>query len=73
MKGENKMQNFEYKVVDIDEIGMQEELYINMLGSQGWELININNEPAPSYPVLFVKLYFKRQAIEKISEPIAYI
>ena len=44
-----------------------------MLGSQGWELININNEPAPSYPVLFVKLYFKRQAIEKISEPIAYI
>ena len=39
MKGENKMKNFEYKVVDIDEIGMQEELYINMLGSQGWEYI----------------------------------
>mgnify|MGYP001426290087 CR=1 FL=1 len=63
----------QYKVIDIDEVGMNEEMYINMLGSQGWELVNINNEPADRFPLLFVKLYFKRPLKEQISEPITYI
>ena len=53
----------EYKVVDIDEIGMNEEMYINLLGNQGWELININNSPGHYHPVNYVKLYFKREFV----------
>jgi hypothetical protein len=69
---EKIMKNYEYKVIDIDEVGTKEEMYINLLGSQGWELININNEPAHRLPLIYVKLYFKRTVNEKMSEPIRY-
>lgn len=66
------MTKYEYKIIDIDEIGTREEIYINLLGSQGWELININNEPAHHFPLLYVKLYFKRIVDNKVNEPIRY-
>lgn len=69
---EKIMSNYEYKIIDIDEIGMKEEMYINLLGAQGWELISINNEPAHSLPLLFIKLYFKRPIVEKFNESIRY-
>lgn len=72
MKGGNQMKH-EYKVVDLDEIGMNEEMYINLLGNQGWELININNEPGHYHPVKYVKLYFKRPLNEYKNEVISYV
>ena len=72
LEGENKMKH-EYKVVDIDELGMNEEMYINLLGNQGWELININNEPGHYHPVKYVKLYFKRPLKEYKNEVISYM
>ena len=57
------MKKFEYKVVDIDTVKMSEEEFINKMGSEGWELIQIHNEPLDKSPLILVKLYFKREII----------
>jgi hypothetical protein len=55
------MKNFEYKVFDIDTVKQPEEEFINKMGSEGWELIQIFNEPVDKSPLILVKLYFKRE------------
>jgi len=58
-KGKN-MKKYEYKIIDIDEVGMPENEYVNLLGMQGWELMQVFNEPHHYCPVTFVKFYFRR-------------
>jgi hypothetical protein len=55
------MKKFEYKVVDIDTIKVSEEEFINKMGFEGWELVQIHNEPLDKSPLILVKLYFKRE------------
>ena len=55
------MKKFEYKVFDIDTVKEPEEEFLNKMGSQGWELIQIHNEPLDKVPLILVKLYFKRE------------
>ena len=38
-----------------------DEEFINKMGSEGWELIQIFNEPVDKSPLILVKLYFKRE------------
>jgi hypothetical protein len=57
------MKKFEYKVVDIDTVKVSEEEFINEMGSKGWELIQIHNEPLDKSPLILVKLYFKREIL----------
>ena len=52
---------FEYKVVDIDEINQPEDKYLEFMGKEGWELIQINNEPHKNRPLVYVKFYFKKK------------
>ena len=54
------MKKFEYKVFDIDELDHPEEEFLNKMGSEGWELIQIHNEPVDKSSLILVKLYFKR-------------
>ena len=39
------MKKFEYKVFDIDTVKQSEEEFINKMGSEGWELVQV--VPAP--------------------------
>jgi hypothetical protein len=55
------MRKFEYKVFDIDTVKQSEEEFINTMGSEGWELVQIHNEPMDKSPLILVKLYFKRE------------
>jgi hypothetical protein len=55
------IKKFEYKVFDIDELEQSEEEFINKMGSEGWELVQIHNEPLDKAPLILVKLYFKRE------------
>ena len=55
------MKRFEYKVFDIDTVKQPEEEFINKMGSEGCELIQIFNEPVDKSPLILVKLYFKRE------------
>jgi hypothetical protein len=55
------MKKFEYKVFDIDTVKEPEEEFLNKMGLQGWELIQIHNEPLDKVPLILVKLYFKRE------------
>ena len=57
------MKKFEYKVFDIDELDQPEKEFINKMGSQGWELVQIHNEPVDKSSLILVKLYFKREII----------
>ena len=52
------MRKFEYKVFDIDTVKQSEEEFINKMGSEGWELVQIHNEPMDKSPLILVKLYF---------------
>ena len=45
---------------EIEELTSEEE-FINKMGSKGWELIQIFNEPVDKSPLILVKLYFKRE------------
>lgn len=56
---------FEYKVVDIDEINQPEDKYLEFMGKEGWELIQINNEPHKNRPLVYIKFYFKRKKSNK--------
>jgi hypothetical protein len=55
------MKKFEYKVFDIDTVKEPEDIFLNRMGDDGWELISINNEPLNNRPSVLVKLYFKRE------------
>jgi len=55
------MKKFEYKVFDIDELNQPEEEFLMKMGSEGWELVQINNEPVDKSSLILVKLYFKRE------------
>ena len=55
------MKKFEYKVFDIDTVKQSEEEFINRMGSEGWELVQIHNEPVDKSSLILVKLYFKRE------------
>jgi hypothetical protein len=37
------MKKFEYKVFDIDELEQPEEEFLNKMGLEGWELVQIHN------------------------------
>ncbi len=56
------MNRFEYKVFDIDTVKKPEAKFLNEMGSKGWELIQINNEPLDPFKTL-IKFYFKRKII----------
>ena len=55
------MKKFEYMVFDIDTVDEPEDIFLNRMGEDGWELISINNEPLNNRPSVLVKLYFKRE------------
>ena len=55
------MSTFEYKVIDIDKIGIPEESLLNKMNSDGWELFFIHNEPLHEYPGMLVKFYFRKK------------
>lgn len=55
------MKKFEYKIIDIDTVEQSEHEFVNKMGSEGWELIQIFNEPVDKAPITLVKLYFKRE------------
>ncbi len=55
------MSAFEYRVVDIDKVGISDENFLNKMDSGGWELFLINNEPQHEYPSILVKFYFRRK------------
>ena len=55
------MRKFEYKVFDIDTLEHSEDEFLNKMGSEGWELIHIHNEPVDKSSLILVKLYFKRE------------
>ena len=55
------MSKFEYKVFDIDKVGMSEESLLNEMSSKGFELCWINNEPLDGHPIIIIKFYFKRK------------
>jgi hypothetical protein len=57
------MKKFEYKVFDIDELELPEEEFLNKMGSEGWELVQIHNEPVDKSSLILVKLYFKREIL----------
>jgi hypothetical protein len=46
---------------DIDELDHPEEEFLNKMGSEGWELVQIHNEPVDKSSLILVKLYFKRE------------
>ena len=52
---------FEYKVVDIDEVPQKEADFLNHMGKEGWEMVQVNNEPINYRPAKLVKFYFKRK------------
>jgi hypothetical protein len=55
------MKKFEYMVFDIDTVNEHEDIFLNKMGADGWELICINNEPLNNRPTVLVKFYFKRE------------
>ena len=55
------MKKFEYKVIDIDTVKESEDEFLNKMGSEGWELVQIHNEPVDKSSLILVKLYFKRE------------
>ena len=57
------MKKFEYKVFDIDELEQPEEEFLNKMGLEGWELVQIHNEPVDKSSLILVKLYFKREIL----------
>ena len=57
------MSAFEYRVIDIDKVGISEENLLNRMDSDGWELLFIHNEPLQKYPNMLVKFYFKRKRL----------
>mgnify|MGYP006879113197 FL=1 len=59
------MKKFEYMVFDIDTIEEPEDIFLNKMGDEGWELITINNEPLNNRSSVLVKLYFKRTTEER--------
>jgi hypothetical protein len=59
------MKKFEYMVFDIDTIEEPEDIFLNKIGDEGWELITINNEPLSNRPVKLIKFYFKREIEER--------
>lgn len=52
---------FEYKVVDIDEVRQKEADFLNYMGKEGWEMVQVNNEPLNKSSAKLVKFYFKRK------------
>lgn len=59
------MKKFEYMIFDIDTVNEPEDIFLNKMGANGWELIGINNEPLNNRPSVLVKLYFKRTTEER--------
>ena len=59
------MKKFEYMVFDIDTIEEPEDIFLNKMGDECWELITINNEHLNNRPSVLVKLYFKRTTEER--------
>ena len=62
------MSLFEYKVVDIDKICISEEMLLNKMDNDGWELFFIHNEPLNEYPVMLVKFYFRRKKLSFLEQ-----
>jgi len=59
------MKTFEYRVFDIDTVKEHEDIFLNKMGNDGWELITINNEPLSNRSIKLVKFYFKREIVER--------
>ena len=57
------MSAFEYRVIDIDKVGISDENFLNKMDSDDWELFFINNEPQHEYPRTLVKFYFRRKRL----------
>jgi len=57
------MKKFKYMVFDIDTVNEPEDVFLNKMGEDGWDLITINNEPLNSHPTKLVKLYFKKEIL----------
>ena len=55
------MSAFEYRVIDIDKVGISEENLLNRMDTDGWELFKIHNEPLHEYPSMLIKFYFRRR------------
>ena len=62
------MSTFEYKVIDIDKIGITEENLLNKMDSDGWELFFIHNEPLNEYPSILVKFYFRKKKLSFLEQ-----
>ena len=62
------MSSFEYKVVDIDKICISEEMLLNKMDNDGWELFFIHNELLNEYPVMLVKFYFRRKKLSFLEQ-----
>ena len=62
------MSTFEYKVVDIDKIGITEENLLNKMDADGWELFFIHNEPLNEYPSMLVKFYFRKKKLSFLEQ-----
>ena len=62
------MSTFEYKVIDIDKIGITEENLLNEMDSDDWELFFIHNEPLNEYPSILVKFYFRRKKLSFLEQ-----
>ena len=60
------MKKYEYVSIDPDEQvgiskGMKDDEILNTLGKCGWELTQIFSEPQQEYPVMKIKMYFRRE------------
>ena len=62
------MSTFEYRVIDIDEVGISEENLLNRMDSDGWELFFIHNEPLNEYPSMLVKFYFRKKRLSFLEQ-----
>ena len=60
------MKKYEYLAIDPDEFigssrGMEDQEVLDIYGNAGWELTQIYTEPQCHYPVVKIKMYFKRE------------
>ena len=50
-----------YEYVTVPLLTHATKQILDTWGSEGWELVQIHNEPMDKSPLILVKLYFKRE------------